>query len=554
MAREPENLRVEDLLHRLVLEIGSVEAVARSYTGRALVAETLVERNGKQCGRDANPFDSSLLRIPFESFDQRSADPPAMMIAANEQARQHVIAPSQYTDEFLSDFRNVEHGRSNDLSDRLPMLGRIGEGVLERPEQPVLLVRVGVREVVRSIGVGNQPADLCGVGVTAFANLHDAPFPGHAADSSQDCHRRAVAGPHGDAILRVYERQVMDMKRIPYVLVLMVVLSLSAAAGVRPHPESGTSADVGSAETGILFAVEDATDDAASAASAEGSIELLAYGEAHSVTQTASMAVSLSPSSDHVLTGETVVFDATTSSIEDDAIVSYRWDFDGDGAFDLTSSESTLEYAFADHGLTMVTVQAVSRTDATALSNAVQIHVVNRAPTADFISAGFAIERTALAFTDLSTDTDGEVVRWLWSFGDGTTSTQSNPVHTYTETGEYVVTLTVTDDDGDTSAWIAPPILVTNAAPVASFAVRQSATADGHAITLIDESNDPSSGGEIVHVAWDFGDGTYDVAGSPDGEGIYDHVYSATGTYTITLYVIDNDGTMATTTRTVHVL
>jgi len=202
----------------------------------------------------------------------------------------------------------------------------------------------------------------------------------------------------------------------------------------------------------------------------------------------------------------------------------------------------------------MVTVQAVSRTDATALSNAVQIHVVNRAPTADFISAGFAIERTALAFTDLSTDTDGEVVRWLWSFGDGTTSTQSNPVHTYTETGEYVVTLTVTDDDGDTSAWIAPPILVTNAAPVASFAVRQSATADGHAITLIDESNDPSSGGEIVHVAWDFGDGTYDVAGSPDGEGIYDHVYSATGTYTITLYVIDNDGTMATTTRTVHVL
>jgi PKD repeat protein len=46
----------------------------------------------------------------------------------------------------------------------------------------------------------------------------------------------------------------------------------------------------------------------------------------------------------------------------------------------------------------------------------------------------------------MSKDDDGSVVSWAWDFGDGTTSTEQNPVHTYAERGRYDVQLTVTDD------------------------------------------------------------------------------------------------------------
>lgn len=56
-------------------------------------------------------------------------------------------------------------------------------------------------------------------------------------------------------------------------------------------------------------------------------------------------------------------------------------------------------------------------------------------------------------FFDQSTDTNGEVVEWFWDFGDGSTSTEKNPTHTYTQQGVYKVTLTVKDNDEQTSQY-----------------------------------------------------------------------------------------------------
>lgn len=47
-----------------------------------------------------------------------------------------------------------------------------------------------------------------------------------------------------------------------------------------------------------------------------------------------------------------------------------------------------------------------------------------------------------------STDSDGYIASYLWNFGDGTTSTQANPEHSYVDAGEFTVTLTVTDNAG----------------------------------------------------------------------------------------------------------
>lgn len=53
-----------------------------------------------------------------------------------------------------------------------------------------------------------------------------------------------------------------------------------------------------------------------------------------------------------------------------------------------------------------------------------------------------------VGFTDRSNDTDGTIQRRDWDFGDGSTSSQTNPSHTYASPGNYTATLRVTDDDG----------------------------------------------------------------------------------------------------------
>jgi serine protease len=71
----------------------------------------------------------------------------------------------------------------------------------------------------------------------------------------------------------------------------------------------------------------------------------------------------------------------------------------------------------------------------------------NEDPVAGFISS---CTNLACGFTDQSTDSDGNIVSWSWSFGDGGTSSAQNPSRTYSTAGSYTVTLTVTDDDGAT--------------------------------------------------------------------------------------------------------
>ncbi|MEL7118376.1 MAG: PQQ-binding-like beta-propeller repeat protein [Bacteroidota bacterium] len=53
-----------------------------------------------------------------------------------------------------------------------------------------------------------------------------------------------------------------------------------------------------------------------------------------------------------------------------------------------------------------------------------------------------------ISFTDNSGDPDGTIQSWDWAFGDGNTSTEQNPKHTYAEAGEFEVALTVTDNEG----------------------------------------------------------------------------------------------------------
>jgi serine protease len=72
----------------------------------------------------------------------------------------------------------------------------------------------------------------------------------------------------------------------------------------------------------------------------------------------------------------------------------------------------------------------------------------NIAPVANF---SFTTSGLGASFTDSSTDSDGSISSRAWTFGDGGTSTATNPTHTYSAAGSYSVQLTVTDNGGATN-------------------------------------------------------------------------------------------------------
>ncbi|MFK8023182.1 MAG: PKD domain-containing protein, partial [Ilumatobacter sp.] len=155
-------------------------------------------------------------------------------------------------------------------------------------------------------------------------------------------------------------------------------------------------------------------------------------------------------------------FDGSASSDADGTVDAYLWDF-GDGT---TSTEAAPIHTYAaagDYTVTLTVTDDGSFSDSVELL--VSVEVPNIAPTA----AG-SLECTFLDCTfdgQASSDVDGTVDAYLWDFGDGTTSSEVAPAHTYAE-GTYTVTLTVTDDDGDTGVWTADvTVQAANTAPVA---------------------------------------------------------------------------------------
>lgn len=83
----------------------------------------------------------------------------------------------------------------------------------------------------------------------------------------------------------------------------------------------------------------------------------------------------------------------------------------------------------------------------------VDVNSADAVPTAAFFQSAPTVDiqnDPTVEFTDESID----AVAWNWNFGDGVTSTDQNPTHTYDEVGVYITSLTVTNNEGCTASAI----------------------------------------------------------------------------------------------------
>ena len=144
----------------------------------------------------------------------------------------------------------------------------------------------------------------------------------------------------------------------------------------------------------------------------------------------------------------------------------------------------------------------------------------------------------AVQFTDLSQD----ATSISWDFGDGATSTEPNPMHTYSAAGTYTVTLSASNKNSTESKTLQITVEVFKILPVADFSANPTSGYAPLSVQFTDLSQYATSR------SWDFGDGTASTEQNPA------HTYSAAGTYTVNLMGSNENGTSPAKTVQITVL
>jgi PKD repeat protein len=244
-------------------------------------------------------------------------------------------------------------------------------------------------------------------------------------------------------------------------------------------------------------------------------------------------------------------FDASATQDEGAACLdacTYTWDF-GDGT---SATGRIVTHTFTAAKIHTVTLTVTDAAGSSA-SNArtltvspvpapsVTLTVAPNPPLANQI-ATFTASATAAS--------NHSVVSYAWTFGDGTVATTTTPTttKTYSAVGTYVVSVTVTDDVGQTGS-ASLQFTIGSSGVTANFTASPTSPVVGQTVQFNGSASVGSAGSTIVQWAWDFGDGST----ATESVATTSHAYAVKGTYVVRLTVTDSAGRTGTTTLQVAV-
>ena len=139
-------------------------------------------------------------------------------------------------------------------------------------------------------------------------------------------------------------------------------------------------------------------------------------------------------------------------------------------------------------------------------------------------------------------ESQGDIIAWMWYFGDGNSSIQQNPWHHYADNGTYNVRLVIILENGSILS-LTKTINIANVPPHAIIGGARLYNESN--ITFVSASYDDD--GSISSCHWEFGDG------NTSNGCIVTHEYGKDGIYVVNLTVYDNDGASNRTNATIMV-
>jgi PKD repeat protein len=238
----------------------------------------------------------------------------------------------------------------------------------------------------------------------------------------------------------------------------------------------------------------------------------------------------------------TAPLDVTFTDLSTENPTSWSWDFDDGG----TSTSQNPTHRYNNVGTYTVSLTATNAYGSDTETKPGYITVSSAPQPPD---ANFSADPTSgpapldVAFTDLSSNSP---TSWSWSFGDGGSSADQNPQHTYNTAGTYTVSLTATNADGSDTETKTNYITVTEplqAAFTANPSIGYVPLTHRMEVTFTDQS-----AGNPTSWTWDFGDNGTSTEQNPT------HVYTSAGEFSVRLTVSNAGGDSDDTTGTVQLV
>jgi PKD repeat protein len=195
-------------------------------------------------------------------------------------------------------------------------------------------------------------------------------------------------------------------------------------------------------------------------------------------------------------------------------------------AVDIAADQHAATLTGFTPGAWRIYLTAYNSAGESAASNTISFTIAAPVTAAFVVSPASGSVGQTFTFTDQSS---GTITARSWDFGDGFSSTSTNPTHSYNVSGAYTVILTVSGGGAQSQA--SRVVTVSAALPqlVAAFSYAPPAPKTAQDITFTDQST-----GGVTSWAWSFGDGSTSTLQNPTKH------YNTAGAYTVTLTIFRN--------------